>query len=173
MSTHHQLTTATQSTSDTVEERATPWNRPLLQTGSYRERSAPVDPTAAPIATGGSLMLNDSDRSGLNEWFHSSFKNQFKYKTSWFGGEWFPEFFAPMRDTINHNFNKAFDTIRKNEEEVVKLRKEVKDEMTKLRKDNAKLRIEMAMQKPNIATSAERSSSISKTLAIVDEVLHG
>src|SRR5882724_230341 len=74
----------------TVEEKATPYNRPIPQ-GGWVERSAPTDPTASPIATGGSLLLNDRDRAGLNEWFQSSFQNQFKHRTSWFGTDWFPE----------------------------------------------------------------------------------
>ncbi|SRR5216683_1474854 len=116
-----------------IEERATPYNRPIPQ--HTIQRSAAQDPTAALLTTGGSLRLNDSDRDGLNEWFKSSFKNQFKYKISWFCHDWFPEFFAPMRDRINANFNKAFDLIRKHDEEVATLRREMKSEANKIRRE--------------------------------------
>jgi hypothetical protein len=137
------------------QDPATPYNRPIPQ-GGYTARA--TDPTAAPIATGGSLMLNDADRAALKEWFKDCFKNQFdsNYKATWFG-DWFREFFGPMRDRINANFNKAFDTISQNKEEAVKMRDQLRDELRKeiateikaavdlMRKDfNKKMRKEFA-----------------------------
>jgi len=100
----------------------TPFNTPIPQ--RQINRSAPVDPTAHRLAEGGSLEMNDRDRAGLNSWFHESFQNQFKHASTWFRADWFPAFFAPIRDRINENFDKAFDSIRAHEETVVKLRAE-------------------------------------------------
>jgi hypothetical protein len=102
-------------------EVATPFNRPrpLWEIN----KSASPDPTAALLAEGGSLAMNDRDRAGLNVWFQNSFKN----------------IFAPVRDRINLNFDKAFLLLHAHEDEVVKLR----DENTTLRSQNATLRSDM------------------------------
>jgi hypothetical protein len=119
-------------------EVATPYNRPRPQ---WDVRSpVPVDPTSALLAEGGTLTMNDRDRTaladwfqanfdgrfqgGLHKWFQDSFKNQFQFKVSWWTTDWFPKFFGPIRDRINENFDKAFESIRKNDEEVVRLRTE-------------------------------------------------
>jgi hypothetical protein len=158
-----------------MEERATPYNRPMvLQDGkasSYTERSTPADPTAAPIATGGSLMLNDRDRSGLNEWFQSSFQNQFKHRTSWFGCDWFPEFFGPMRDRINANFDKAFAAVRKNDEDVVKLRDELRKEIADV---EIKLRSEHAAEIIKLKKEfAVKTSKLHKEMALQTGIMRG
>jgi hypothetical protein len=139
-----------ESIEETTMEKATPFNRPMvLRDGkaTYVESSAP-DPTASPIATGGTLTLNASDRAALNEWFQNCFLKQFEFKTSWFRNDWFPEFFGPMRDRINRNFDKAFDTIHKTEDDVAKLRKEITDIELKLRADHA---VEIAKLKKEFA----------------------
>jgi hypothetical protein len=103
------------------EDAPTSFNRPIPQ---YQiNRAAPVDPTAHRLAEGGTIELNDRDRTALNEWFHASFQRQFQ-KVSWFVTDFFPQFFAPIRDRINSNFDKAFESIRAHEDTVVKLRAE-------------------------------------------------
>src|SRR5450631_945049 len=120
------------------QEVATPFNRPRPQW--EMKSSLPVDPTTALLAEGGTLQMNDRDRAamsdwfqanfdgrfkgGLHKWFQDSFKNQFQYQVSWWTTDWFPKFFAPIRDRINANFDKAFESIREHEEEVVRLRAE-------------------------------------------------
>jgi hypothetical protein len=119
-------------------EVATPYNRPRPQW--EMKSSLPVDPTSALLAEGGMLELNDRDRAalsdwfqrnfdgrfqgGLHTWFQNSFKNQFQFKVSWWTTDWFPKFFGPIRDRINQNFDKAFEDLRKHDDEVVKLRAE-------------------------------------------------
>src|SRR6267142_2528900 len=105
------------------EFRATPYNTPIPM-HTVQRSATQQDPTATLFASGGSLTLNASDREGLNAWFQNSFKNQFKYQSTWFRAEWFPEFFAPMRDVINANFKKAFAQIGGVRDE---LQKEQKD----------------------------------------------
>jgi hypothetical protein len=119
-------------------EVATPYNRPRPQWDM--KSPVPVDPTSALLAEGGTLTMNDRDRAaladwfqrnfdgrfqgGLHKWFQDSFKNQFQFKVSWWTTDWFPKFFGPIRDRINENFDKAFESIRKHDEEVVHLRAE-------------------------------------------------
>jgi hypothetical protein len=164
---------------DGVEERATPYNRPIPQW----ETRASTDPTASPIATGGSLLLNANDHAALEKWFHASFKKQFEYKASWFSTDWFPAFFAPMRDRINANFDKAFDTIRelrkvvddvelKHAAEIKQLRKEFTAQTNKLRKEMMSL--QSSISRGEVRTIKQpRGSTVQKTLSIIDEVLHG
>jgi hypothetical protein len=102
------------------EDAPTSFNRPIPQW--QINRAAPVDPTAHRLAEGGTLEMNDRDRAALNSWFQTSFQAQFKHKVSWFCTDWFPTFFAPIRDRINANFNKAFESIRKHDESFVHLR---------------------------------------------------
>jgi hypothetical protein len=99
----------------------TPFNtpRPLWD----MKRSAPVDPTSALLAEGGTLAMNDRDRTALNSWFNTSFQNQFQPST-WFRTTWFPTFFAPIKDRLNANFTKVFDSLKKHADDVVKLRAE-------------------------------------------------
>lgn len=153
-----------------VEDRPTPYNRPMVlrdgKASSYVERST-ADPTAAPIATGGSLTLNASDRAALNEWFQNCFMKQFEFKTSWFRTDWFPEFFAPMRDRINANFDKAFDTINRNFETVQKSNAALRKEITELRAEHAaqiiKLKKEFAAR-----VSKVRKETVARGSNIVD-----
>jgi hypothetical protein len=101
------------------EDAATPFNRPIPQWDINKKL---VDPTAHRLAEGGSLEMNDRDRTALNAWFHDSFKQQFQHASTWFRADWFPAFFAPIRNRINENFDKAFASIRKHEESFVHLR---------------------------------------------------
>jgi len=117
------------------DDIVTPYSRPIPQW--EMKSSSPPDPTAGLLATGGFLQLNDRDRAGLNEWFKDSFRNQFQHKVSWFCTDWFPAFFAPIRNRINVKFNEAFDSLHKNDEEIVKLRKEMTGTEVKLRGEHA------------------------------------
>jgi hypothetical protein len=119
-------------------EVATPYNRPRPQWDM--KSVVQDDPTSALLAKGGFLTLNDRDRAalsdwfqanfdgrfqgGLHTWFQNSFKNQFQFKVSWWTTDWFPKFFGPIRDRINENFDKTFESLRKHDEEVVHLRAE-------------------------------------------------
>jgi prefoldin subunit 5 len=120
------------------DDVATPYNRPRPQWEMTRSAPAPVDPTAGLLAEGGFLTLNDRDRAGLNTWFHNSFQNSVSTKGAWFTADWFPQFFAPIRDRINKNFDRAFGALQKNSEEVTKLRSEHAAEVVKLRSEHAK-----------------------------------
>jgi hypothetical protein len=164
-------------------EVATPFNRPRPQW--EMKSSLPVDPTSALLAEGGTLQMNDRDRAaladwfqrnfdgrfqgGLHKWFQDSFKNQFQFKVSWFCTDWFPQFFGPIRDRINENFDKTFESLRKHDEEVVHLRaenaslkKEMHDwvnkkdvefgrEVLKLRNENIALKKELTITMQAVA----------------------
>jgi hypothetical protein len=164
-------------------EVATPYNRPRPQ---WDMRSVVQDdPTSALLAKGGFLTLNDRDRAaladwfqanfdgrfqgGLHKWFQDSFKNQFQYKVSWWTTDWFPKFFGPIRDRINANFDKTFESLRKHDDEVIKLRaenatlkKEMHDwvnkkdvefgrEVLKLRNENIALKKELTITMQAVA----------------------
>lgn len=119
---------------------ATPYNRPRPQW--EMKSSAPVvqDPTAALLAEGGFLTLNDRDRAGLNKWFQDSFEGRFEGGVhSWFQ-ESFKNQYRPIRDRINKIADTAFNALRKNEKDITKLRGEHEAEVTKLRGEVAGLR---------------------------------
>jgi hypothetical protein len=124
----------------------TPFNTPIPQ---YQiNRAAPVDPTSHRLAEGGTLEMNDRDRAALNSWFQDSFKRQFQHASTWFTADWFPKFFGPIRDRINQNFDKAFESIRKHDESVIKLRAE-----------NAILKADVAKQQAEWVNNKNREFS--------------
>jgi hypothetical protein len=133
-------------------EVATPYNRPRPQ---WEVKSSPVvqnDPTSGLLAEGGFLTLNDRDRAGLNVWFHNSFKN----------------IFAPLRDRINLNFDKAFDAIHKHQDEVIKLRAE----NATLRSENATLKKEVHdwLNKKDVEFSREVLKLRNENIALRNDV---
>jgi dGTP triphosphohydrolase len=113
-------------------ERATPYNRPMPQWSP----PAPQDPTAAPLAEGGSLKLNPYDRAALTAWFGESFLHQLR-DDSWFCRDWLPDFMAPIYKTLNANFKELIGRIGKSNEDVLQLREEVLIEVAKARKEMA------------------------------------
>jgi len=119
---------------------ATPYNRPRPQW--EMKSSAPVvqDPTAALLAEGGFLTLNDRDRAALNKWFQDNFEGRFEGGPhSWFQ-ESFKNQYRPIRDRINKIADTAFNALRKNEKDITKLRDTHATEVAKLRGEVAGLR---------------------------------
>jgi hypothetical protein len=123
------------------DDVATPYNRPRPQW--EMKSTVPAvqdDPTAALLAEGGFLTLNDRDRAALNKWFQTSFEGRFEGGVhSWFQ-ESFKNQYRPIRDRINKIADTAFNALRKNEKDITKLRGEHEAEVTKLRSEVAGLR---------------------------------
>jgi hypothetical protein len=128
------------------QHRHTPFNTPMPQW----QPSAPEDPTAIRLVEGGSLKLNDHDRTGLAEWFQQSFRNQFD-DNSWFTRNWFPALMEPIYRAFNANFDELTDLISKSAEEIAEFRLEVLTEVTKTNAEMAKGHAEIATTNKEMA----------------------